>query len=470
MNTQKNYKFYAFVSYSRKNSPAANYLQKSLERSKIPTKKIHESLLPNDGKHIKPVFLDKRDLEVSEKDFSENIQYAIENSRYLLVLCSPESAQSEWVGREISYFLETHDNDLNAIVPIILSGRPGSCGEDECLPDALRRADIISRNLPNMTAEKDESEKQGWENGLVQAMSYMLRVDRESIKATIDAEKMRIQRNYTIISLTALLISSVLTVWALFAERKAKNNADLAQRNEVKANLNAETAKKNEAEAKRQAGIAKKNEQRAVAGEKKALENEVKANEQTEVAKKTLEFLQNVFNSSDPAKSGNKDVKLIDVINAKIPEIHKIKEWQIKASVAMIVGDILCNSGKRKEALELMKISVSLYEKHAPGTKESALSYDNIGRVYYYLGDYTAALENCWKALTIYKRSFPDDFENISKCYNNIGAAYIELKNYPAALENIQKALSFEKKIVPSNHLSMAHCYNNLGTIYANQG
>ena len=119
MSTQNNYKYYAFISYSRKNSPAANYLQKNLERSKIPTKKVDESLLPQDGKHIKPVFLDKRDLEVTEKDFTENIQHAIENSRYLLVLCSPESAQSEWVRKEISYFLETHDNDIHAIVPII---------------------------------------------------------------------------------------------------------------------------------------------------------------------------------------------------------------------------------------------------------------------------------------------------------------------------------------------------------------
>jgi len=456
MNAQvKEYKYYAFISYSRKNSPAANYLQKSLERSKIPTKKVDESLLPQDGKHIKPVFLDKRDLEVSEKDFSENIQYAIENSRYLLVLCSPESALSEWVGREISYFLETHDNDIHAIVPIILSGRPGSGGEDECLPEELRRADIMSRNLPNMTAEKDETEKQGWENGLVQSMSYMLRVDRESIKATIDAEKMRIQRNYIIISLTALLISSVLTAWALFAERKAKNNADLAQRNEVKANLNAETAKKNEKraiagekkakeqaeradknakEAKRQAGIAQKNEARAIAGEKKALENEAEAKRQADIAKSSLEFLRNVFQSSDPTRSGNKDVKVIDAINAKIPEIYKIKAWQIKASVALTVGTILDNYGKYDEALKLLKMSVSLYEKHAPESAELATSYNNIGTVYSKQGNYTAALEYYQKALATYKKSLPENHSNIAASYHNIGSVYDSQGNYTAAL------------------------------------
>jgi len=483
MSIQNDYKYYAFISYSRKNSPAANYLQKSLERSRIPTKKIHESFLPDDGKHIKPVFLDKRDLEVSEKDFSENIQYAIENSRYLLVLCSPESVQSEWVRKEISYFLKTHNNAINAIVPIILSGRPGSGGEDECLPEELRHADITSRNLPNMMAEKDETEKQGWENGLVQAMSYMLRVDRESIKATIDAEKMRIQRNYTIISLTALLISSILTAWALFAERKAKNNADLAQRNEVKANLNAETAKKNEmravagekkaqeneAEAKRQAGIAQKNEARAIAGEKKALENEAEAKRQADVAKKSLEFLQNVFLSSDPTKSGNKDIKVIDAINAKISEIHRIKEWQLKASVAMTVGVIFNNLGKHKEALNLLKISVSLYEKHAPGTEELAASYNIIGLLYSSQGNYAAAFENHQKALTIWKKNLPENHPYIAASYNNIGLLYSNQGNYAAALDYQQKALAIRKKTLPENHPDIAKSYHNIGLLYSNQ-
>ncbi|MBQ9770810.1 MAG: toll/interleukin-1 receptor domain-containing protein, partial [Lentisphaeria bacterium] len=208
MNAQvKEYKYYAFISYSRKNSPAANYLQKKLERSKIPSAKVDESLLPQDGKHIKPVFLDKRDLEVSEKDFSENIKQSIRESRYLLVLCSVESAQSQWVNREISYFIETHGNSLEAVIPIILSGIPGSGDEQECLPEVLRREDIKRRNLPRMIPEKGETEEQGWENGLIQAMSYMLRVNRESIKATIDAERIRMLRNYAAIFLVALLIA-----------------------------------------------------------------------------------------------------------------------------------------------------------------------------------------------------------------------------------------------------------------------
>lgn len=54
------------------------------------------------------------------------IKNAIEQSRHLIVLCSPESATSLWVNEEVKHFLATHDNDYNAIVPVILNGEPGS--------------------------------------------------------------------------------------------------------------------------------------------------------------------------------------------------------------------------------------------------------------------------------------------------------------------------------------------------------
>jgi len=546
MSEKKEYKYYAFISYSRKNSPAANYLQKELERSKIPSAKVDESLLPQDGKYLKPVFLDKRDLEVTEKDFSENIQHAIENSRYLLVLCSPESAQSEWVGREISYFLETHENNINAIVPIILSGNPGSGDDQECLPEVLRREDIQRRNLPRMIPEKGETEEQGWENGMVQAMSYMLRVNRESIKATIDAERIRIYRNYAAIFLVALLISAALTVWALLAEKRADRNAALANRNEQTANRNAnaakaqaeradknaieakqqsDIAKKNEAEAKRQAGIAKKNEAEAKRQEEIAKKNEAEAKRQegiakkneaeakrqagiakkneseakrqagiakkneaeakrqagiakkneseakrqAEIAKSSLEFLRDVFASSDPTQLGNKDIKVIDAIKAKIPEINKIKEWQLKASVALTVGSILNNLGKQKEALELLKISEALYEKYARESSEMAMCYNVLGVAYAACADHRSALKYHKKALAIQERFFNDKHADIFQSYTNLASTYSFSGNYQLALEYYEKAFKISKKL-PANHSYLYQYYNNIGGLYLKLG
>ena len=84
------YKYYAFISYSRKNSKAAAYLHRSLEHFRIPVKYVAKENLPGNNKFMRPVFRDRRDLEAGEGCFTADLQQAIANSRYLIVLCSPE--------------------------------------------------------------------------------------------------------------------------------------------------------------------------------------------------------------------------------------------------------------------------------------------------------------------------------------------------------------------------------------------
>ena len=63
------YKYYAFISYSRKNSRAANYLHRQLEHFRIPVKLVAEENRPENSKFLRPIFRDRRDLEASERNF-----------------------------------------------------------------------------------------------------------------------------------------------------------------------------------------------------------------------------------------------------------------------------------------------------------------------------------------------------------------------------------------------------------------
>ena len=155
-------KYYGFISYSRKNSNAAAYLHKQLEHFRVPVKYVSKENLPPHHKFLRPVFRDRRDLEAGEGSFTTHIKAAIEQSRYLIVLCSPEAAASLWVNEEIKHFLATHNNDYNAIVPVILNGEPGSDSDTECLPKALRLDEISMRNLPSMIPDEGDDEKTGW--------------------------------------------------------------------------------------------------------------------------------------------------------------------------------------------------------------------------------------------------------------------------------------------------------------------
>ena len=94
-------KYDAFISYSHAedNAEIAEALHKKLEHYRIPSQiqKI------TGKKKIERVFRDKEELPLSA-NLTENIYTALDNSEYLIVLCSPESRASQWVQREIEYF------------------------------------------------------------------------------------------------------------------------------------------------------------------------------------------------------------------------------------------------------------------------------------------------------------------------------------------------------------------------------
>lgn len=98
-------KYVAFISYrhAELDSAVAKQLHTLIERYVIPQK------LRKDGKKkLGIVFRDQEELPVSS-DLSDDICRALDNAQYLIVVCTKNTAQSPWVGREISYFLSHHD-------------------------------------------------------------------------------------------------------------------------------------------------------------------------------------------------------------------------------------------------------------------------------------------------------------------------------------------------------------------------
>ncbi|MEL6323837.1 MAG: TIR domain-containing protein [Pseudomonadota bacterium] len=74
------------------------------------------------------------------------MQAKIAASEYLIVLCSPNAAQSEWVDKEIRHFRETGRADK--VLALIIAGAPNSGDEDtECFPPAFREREPLAANL-----------------------------------------------------------------------------------------------------------------------------------------------------------------------------------------------------------------------------------------------------------------------------------------------------------------------------------
>lgn len=161
------YENVAFISYKRKNNDVAAWLRKKLVWYRFPAELVAPENHPPHPKYIRPVIRDKTSLEVDPGPFWEKIKQKIEDSQFLIVLCSPMAARPDrhgrhWVQEEVRHFLSNpgrHD-PYDHVIPVIIEGIPGTGGDDECLPPALRVPQILSRTLPRIVQDKGETEKE----------------------------------------------------------------------------------------------------------------------------------------------------------------------------------------------------------------------------------------------------------------------------------------------------------------------
>lgn len=136
---------YVFISYNHKDVKWAKWLQKKLEWYRLPTEAHNEF---SDSRYIRPVFRDRDNL--TSGVLNDSLRKNLEASRYLVVICSPNSAKSEWVSDEIRAFIEM--GRLEQIVPFIVEGSP-----EESFPLALRQwnQEHPDRNLLGIAVTDD---------------------------------------------------------------------------------------------------------------------------------------------------------------------------------------------------------------------------------------------------------------------------------------------------------------------------
>lgn len=126
-----NKEYFAFISYQRQDEDWAKWLADQLEHYHLPLIRNGRDVLPKD---LRPIF---RDIdELSAGNLPQQIHQALENSKNLIVVCSPNSAKSPWVNKEVETFIEM--GKLDYIFPFIIDGVAFSKNKDEeCLPKAL---------------------------------------------------------------------------------------------------------------------------------------------------------------------------------------------------------------------------------------------------------------------------------------------------------------------------------------------
>lgn len=145
----RKYEYFAFISYKREDEKWAKWLQKKLEYYKLPSSVRKDN--PELPEKIRPVFKDTTDLEPGILPLK--IQEALESSKFLIVICSPRSANSVWVSKEVQSFIDSGRADN--IIPFIIEGTPNALDpKEECFPEGLRQLsgeqELLGANINEM--------------------------------------------------------------------------------------------------------------------------------------------------------------------------------------------------------------------------------------------------------------------------------------------------------------------------------
>ena len=170
------FKYFAFISYNAKDTAWGKKLQKKLEHYKLPSTLCSQHNW--ERKPIKPVFFAPTDIQPG--GLSEELQERLKASQNLIVICSPNSAKSQWVGKEIEFFHNlgrTKNIHFFIVDGIPHSGDP----ETECfnpIIDKLGLPEILGANI------HEQIYRQPWlnkERAYVQLVSKLLGVEFDTI-------------------------------------------------------------------------------------------------------------------------------------------------------------------------------------------------------------------------------------------------------------------------------------------------
>ncbi|MDR0434631.1 MAG: toll/interleukin-1 receptor domain-containing protein [Gracilibacteraceae bacterium] len=130
-------KYDAFISYRHGglDGLVAARLHKLLEAYVIPRAIARKA----GKKKLKRVFRDREELPTSA-NLSDSINDALENSAFLLLVCSPRTCESRWVMREVEQFAALRGKDK--IIALLVSGEP-----DESFPPGLREREVGGKTV-----------------------------------------------------------------------------------------------------------------------------------------------------------------------------------------------------------------------------------------------------------------------------------------------------------------------------------
>lgn len=171
---EQNKEYFVFISYSSLDNEWAIWLRHELEHYHLPASFNGRTDVRD---NLRKVFRDRDELSAGP-EWDKQIQKALEDTNNLIVICSPHSAKSDAVNKEIKTFIALGKEDH--IFPFIVEGdKP-----EDCFPPALRHSKLGG----------DVNKDGGRDSAFIKVVAGMLKVSFPSLWNRYEIEKAEEER------------------------------------------------------------------------------------------------------------------------------------------------------------------------------------------------------------------------------------------------------------------------------------
>jgi hypothetical protein len=209
-------RYWAFISYSHKDKSWGRWLHRSIETYGIPAELVGQHRIPSGHfapKRFYQTFRDREELAASAS-LGEEIDKALRDSHYLIIICSPNAAQSKWVNQEVSTFQRL--GRASQIFAVIVDGEPNTGDARECFPPALKRQEVIAADA--------RPEGDGKNDAKLKLLAGMLGVSFDTLKKRDARRALRRMQVTVMFSLMLVLAFAALSL-AIFQAKKSAESA-----------------------------------------------------------------------------------------------------------------------------------------------------------------------------------------------------------------------------------------------------
>ena len=207
------YRYWAFISYSHHDQAWASWLHEALETYRVPKTLVGQPIGKGSEtipERVYPVFRDRDEL-AGNFDLSEQIKLALEQSRYLVVICSPRSAVSAHVVSEVETFEALGREDR--VICLIVDGEPNASDRPDSAAQECFPAPVRTRKTPDGTLVRTDpiaadarKGKDGTTNAKLKILATVLGVGFDQLKRREERRRFarRLRWATTLVSLSLI--------------------------------------------------------------------------------------------------------------------------------------------------------------------------------------------------------------------------------------------------------------------------